>query len=169
MFESSVPKTPIFQTGLTIGLAGGLAEVAVVSVYEAVTGGSVAGVATGISNAFGLVGSPASEGLALHMLLAAGLGVGLIAGLRAAPGCVRAYRAAPFMLGSLAAVWAINFFLVLPVLSPAFVHLLPLSVTFGSKLAFGAAAAFALNGQAILSALSQPAARAARPSVTTAA
>ncbi len=121
MFQNNVPTTPILRTGVLLGLAGGLAEVAVVSSYEAVTGGNVSDVSTGISNAFGLVGAPASQGLALHMLLAVGLGIGLVAGLRAAPGWARAYGAVPFMLSSLAAVWAINFLIVLPVVSPGFV------------------------------------------------
>jgi hypothetical protein len=47
------------------------------------------------------------------------------------------------MTGSLAAVWAINFFIVLPVISPGFVHLLPYAITLASKLAFGVAAAAA--------------------------
>jgi hypothetical protein len=169
MFQNSVPTTRIISIGLLVGLVGGLAEVAVVSSYEAATGGSVMGVAKGISSAFGLVSAPVSAGLALHMLLAAGLGIVLVAGLRAAPGWARAYRAVPFMLGSLAAVWAINFFLVLPVISPAFVHLLPLAVTLGSKLAFGAAAAIVLNRQAGLSVLLQPVFRAAGHCVTKAA
>jgi hypothetical protein len=48
-------------------------------------------------------------------------------------------------MGSLAAVWAINYFVVLPVLSPGFVHLLPYAITLASKLAFGVAAAAALQ------------------------
>ena len=46
-----------------------------------------------------------------------------------------------FVIGSLAAVWVINYFVVLPVVSPGFVHLLPYAVTLASKLAFGVIAA----------------------------
>ena len=49
------------------------------------------------------------------------------------------------MLGALAAVWVINYFIILPVVSPAFVRLLPFAVTLASKLAFGVAAAIALS------------------------
>ena len=69
------------------------------------------------------------------MALAAGLGVAL---LTARPDAVRPF---PFMLASLASIWAINFFVVLPFVSPAFVHLLPYGVTLASKLGFGLAAA----------------------------
>ena len=37
----------------------------------------------------------------------------------------------------LAAIWAVNFFVVLPVINPAFVALMPLPVTLVSKLLFG--------------------------------
>jgi hypothetical protein len=38
-------------------------------------------------------------------------------------------------------VWAVNFFVVLPQVNPAFVHLPPYGVTLISKLLFGLAAA----------------------------
>ena len=50
-----------------------------------------------------------------------------------------------FAFAALAAVWAINFFVILPVLSPAFVHLVPYSVSLMSKLLFGFAAAETLR------------------------
>jgi hypothetical protein len=53
-----------------------------------------------------------------------------------------------FMLASLALVWAINFFVVLPIVNPGFAHLLPYAVTLASKLAFGVAAAAALRARA---------------------
>ncbi|MGI4954035.1 MAG: hypothetical protein ACRYGM_19710 [Janthinobacterium lividum] len=135
------PQT-ILSTGIAAGVAGGLAEVVVVGVYTALTGGSAAAVARGVAAAAGIgigigaegLGASAAAGLGVHMALAAGLGVGLVA--------IRPRgRPLGFMLGSLAAVWAVNFFLVLPNVSPGFVHLLPYAVTLASKLAFGAAAA----------------------------
>jgi hypothetical protein len=80
------------------------------------------------------------------MGLAAALGVGLNAALRIVAGrSARDWIVFSFMLGSLAIVWAINFFVVLPAISPGFVHLLPYAVTLTSKLAFGVAAAATLR------------------------
>ena len=45
------------------------------------------------------------------------------------------------MLAALVSVWAVNFFVVLPTISPAFVHLAPYSVSLMSKVLFGLAAA----------------------------
>ena len=125
----------LILTGSAIGLAGGLAEVAVVCSYTALTGGSAASVADGVASAVGLDGASAAAGLGIHMVLAAALGIILVA-IRPS-----AIPSLAFMLGSLAVVWAINFFIVLPSLSPPFVHLLPYGVTLVSKLAFGVAAA----------------------------
>ncbi len=44
-------------------------------------------------------------------------------------------------LMALAAVWAVNFFVILPIVHPAFVDLLPYPVTLLSKLLFGLAMA----------------------------
>ncbi len=132
------------KNGILIGLAGGTAEVAVVCAYAAVTGVDAGAVARGVAASCGIAPTIAA-GIAIHMLLAAGLGAGLCAVLRASPGWARSFGAAPFMLGSLAAVWAINFFAVLPVVNPSFVHLLPYGITLASKLAFGAVAAAALG------------------------
>ena len=52
------------------------------------------------------------------------------------------------MLTALAGVWAINFFVVLPIVSPAFVHVVPYAVSLTSKLLFGVAAAAVLRWQA---------------------
>jgi len=40
---------------------------------------------------------------------------------------------------SLTLVWAINFFVVLPVLNPAFITLMPFGITLASKVLFGIA------------------------------
>jgi hypothetical protein len=54
----------------------------------------------------------------------------------------------PFLLAALAGVWATNFFVVLPIVSPAFVHIVPYAVSLTSKLLFGAAMAAVLRWQA---------------------
>ena len=46
-----------------------------------------------------------------------------------------------FMVCGLAVVWLINFFVVLPIVSPAFIHIVPYGVSLTSKLVFGLAAA----------------------------
>ena len=51
-------------------------------------------------------------------------------------------------LAALAAVWAFNFLLLLPLINPAFVSLLPHPVTLVSKLLFGVAMASVLVWQA---------------------
>jgi hypothetical protein len=134
----------ILSVGLLIGLAGGLAEILVVSLYSALTGGDAAMVARQVASAVGLDGASAAAGLAVHMGLALALGVVLSAMVQSLTAWSdRAIWA--FTMGSLAAVWAINFFIVLPAVSPGFVHLLPYAITLASKLAFGVAAAAALQ------------------------
>ena len=46
----------------------------------------------------------------------------------------------------LAAIWVVNFLVVLPIVNAEFVSLLPYSVTLGSKLLFGVAMAMVLSG-----------------------
>ena len=60
------------------------------------------------------------------------------------------------MLAALAGVWAINFFVVLPIVSPAFVHMVPYAVSLTSKLLFGVAAAAVLRRQAVVELLPSP-------------
>jgi len=137
----------LFRNGILIGLAGGLSEVAVVGAYTALTGGDAAVVGRGIATAVGLTDASAWAGLGVHMGLAAALGVGLYAARRATNGSRGADGDVRFMLASLAAIWAVNFFVVLPLLSPGFVHILPYAVTLTSKLAFGLAAAGVMRVQ----------------------
>ncbi len=96
-----------------------------------------------------LPASPVALGVAVHMMLAVVLGVVLSflwSALRTRRrGLSNPY---PFMLAALAGVWAINFFVVLPAVSPAFVHMVPYAVSLTSKLLFGMAAAEALRRQA---------------------
>ena len=87
-------------------------------------------------------GLPAAPllGIAIHMLLSVVLGMAFAATIwrLAAP----RLGAAAFLAtaaGSLALVWAINFFVVLPMLNPAFVTLMPYGITLVSKVLFGIA------------------------------
>jgi len=79
-------------------------------------------------------------GIAIHMLLSVALGMAFAATIwrLTAP----RLGTAAFMTTaavSLALVWAINFFVVLPVLNPAFITLMPYSITLVSKVLFGIA------------------------------
>jgi hypothetical protein len=136
----------LLRTGLCIGVAGGLAEIVVVSLYSAAAGGDAAIVARQVAAAVGLEGASAVSGVLVHMGLAVTLGIALSAVLQILNGrLVRDAAIFSFMTGSLALVWVINYFVVLPAVSPSFVHLLPYAVTLASKLAFGIAAAATLR------------------------
>jgi len=133
--------------GVTLGLAGGLAEVLVVGVWSQVAGIDAAGVAGAIATAVRVAPGSAATGLAVHMALSAILGIALLAGARAS-GLQRAGPALPaYAMGLLAlgATWSLNFFIVLPIISPGFVHLLPYPVTLASKLIFAIAAVATLR------------------------
>lgn len=138
------------SSGVIAGAAGGLAEIAWVTLYAQATGGNAAVLARGVTSAAGvsalLPQSPVALGVAVHMTLAVALGVALAATWRA----LRTHKVAavgpyPFMVTALAGVWATNFFVILPIVSPSFVHAVPYAVSLTSKLLFGLAAAAALQ------------------------
>jgi hypothetical protein len=138
------------SSGIIAGAAGGLAEIAWVTLYAGATGGNAAALARGVTSAAGvgalLPQSPIALGVAVHMTLAVALGVALAYAWRA----LRTRKVAatgpyPFMLAALAGVWATNFFVILPIVSPAFVYMVPCAVSLTSKLLFGLAAAVALQ------------------------
>ena len=138
------------QRGLAAGLAGGLAEILWVSLYSEMTGGNAAIIARGVTTAAGLSAmlpeSPVAIGIITHMVLAAALGVALafawqFLAARSQSGAGRYLLVLTALLG----VWTMNFFVILPLLSPAFIVLLPYSVSLTSKLLFGIAAAETLR------------------------
>jgi len=129
--------------GVIAGLLGGLAEVLWIWLYAALTGSDPGIVASGVALAVGLDGlsSPVVAGIAIHMALAAALGVALATLLRSMGDALRGIREFVAVTAALAVVWTINFFAVLPLISPEFVTVVPLGVSFVSKLLFGLAAA----------------------------
>jgi hypothetical protein len=146
--------------GILVGTAGGLAEIFWIVLYGLSTGADIADVARAISATAGwilpipaLAAAPVLHGAAIHMLAAIALGVVLVFAWRGLAG----YRMARvnefvFMIGALAIIWAVNFFVVLPLLSPAFVDLhrvfvdlVPYSVSLASKILFGLAGAALLR------------------------
>ena len=151
----SMQQSETFRVGVIAGAAGGLAEIAWVTLYASMTGGDPAALARGVTTAAGVsallpAASPVMLGIGVHMLLAVMLGVVLTLAWRALAARRRgAANPYPFMLAALAAVWAMNFFVVLPFVSPAFIHAVPLAVSLASKLLFGAAAAEAVRNHAI--------------------
>jgi len=142
---TNLKRLETVRVGVVAGVAGGLAEIAWVMLYSGLSGAAV--VARGVAAVAGVNAvmpdtSPVMLGIGVHMMLAEMLGVGLCFAWQALSarrcGSTNPYA---FMLSALAGVWAINFFVVLPVVSPAFVHLVPYAVSLMSKLLFGAAAA----------------------------
>ena len=123
--------------GVVAGVAGGLAEIAWVTLYAGATGADPATLARAVTTAVGVSAlfpsSPVALGVTVHMLLAAVLGIALSFGWRA----LSSHRSdiagpLPFILAALVGVWAVN---------PAFIHLVPYPVSLVSKVLFGLAAA----------------------------
>jgi hypothetical protein len=138
--------------GIVAGAAGGFAEIAWVTLYAGATGADPATVARGVTTAAGvsalLPTDPVALGVAVHMALAVTLGIALSFGWRA----LSSHRLNiagpfPFILVSLVGVWAVNFFVMLPIISSAFIHLVPYPVSLMSKILFGLAAAEAFRRQ----------------------
>lgn len=136
---------------LLAGLSGGLAEVLWVMIYSALTPVSATVVAREVTaSLFPALAAGAAgiwAGIAIHMMLAVALGLAFA--------CViwkpRVRARGPLAtlavsVAALAAVWAMNFFVVLPVLNPVFITLMPYAVTFASKMLFALAMAGVLAG-----------------------
>jgi hypothetical protein len=87
-------------------------------------------------------------GIVLHMLLAIGLGIAVVAAFHAPLlRRVGAWPQSMLVMLALGAVWSFNFLVVLPRIDPGFLALLPMVVTLASKLLFGVAAAAVLRTQ----------------------
>lgn len=140
----------VARRGVAAGAAGGIAEIIWISTYAAATGASAANLARGVTTAAGvgalLPAAPVAFGIVIHMALAVALGIALAFAWRTLstywPVAAGPYA---FALAALTGVWVINFFIILPWISPDFVHLVPYSVSLLSKLLFGLAAAAILG------------------------
>jgi hypothetical protein len=142
----------MLRLGVAAGLAGGAAEIVWVAVYGAITGAPIGAVARGVATALlpGLANLPfvAAIGVALHMVLAIGLGIAVVAAFHAPLlRRVGAWPQSALVVLALGAVWSFNFLVVLPRLDPGFLVLLPMLVTLASKLLFGVSAAVVLRTQ----------------------
>jgi hypothetical protein len=152
MTKAQFPDLEVVRLGAIAGAAGGLAEIAWVTLYAAATGGNAAILARGVTTATGanalLPAAPMIVGTAIHMTLAVALGVVLTFTWRAVSASrARSISPYPFMFAALLGVWALNFFVVLPIINPAFIHLVPYAVSLSSKLLFGLAAAAVIRRQ----------------------
>lgn len=146
----SAHVSSIALTGVVVGLAGGAAEVVWILLFSGLTGGSAGDVAAGITAtvAPGLATQSIAVpfGLGVHFGLAVGLGLAVAISIRSlAPQIAGSLQEAVVIVVLLALVWVLNFFVVLPVLNPAFVHVVPMPISLTSKLLFGVAAAVALR------------------------
>jgi len=135
-----------WRAGLFSGLAGGVAEVVLIFLYAGLSGGSAAAVATGITASVLPLAATAPAailiGLVIHFGLASLLGLGIAVAIGSvAPRLAGTWAGTGSILLALALVWAINFLVILPVINPDFVHIVPMAVSFTSKLLFGLAAA----------------------------
>lgn len=137
-----------FLPVILAGLAGGLTEIIWITFYSSLSSTSAADVAGQIAvtvlpvSAGGL--TPAL-GVAIHLVLSIVLATAFVLALYG-PIARRFGATGVFISGltTLAAVWAVNFFILLPVLNPSFPLLMPYVVTFTSKLLFGAAMSWVL-------------------------
>ena len=139
------------STGIVIaaGAAGGMAEVLWIAAAAMVLGADGWAIARAVSTTVvpGLASSSLAPwiGLFIHFLLSIALAAVLVRALSRQLHAAVIFLAA---LAALAAVWAFNFLLLLPLIDPAFVSLLPHPVTLVSKLLFGVAMASVLVWQA---------------------
>jgi hypothetical protein len=146
------PLAAALMVGTLAGLAGGVVEIGWVGLYAAATGTPVAPVARGVVEALipggGTLPHAVALGILAHLALAVVLGNVLVFAMRLLG---RHAGGAPaeflWVTAALVAVWAINFFVILPQLSPSFASLLPFGITMLSKLLFGVAAAAVLRGK----------------------
>ena len=153
--QSSQHRSQALVVGALAGLAGGLAEIGWVALYSTLSGTPATPVARGIVEAVIPALAPSSHaaevGILIHLGLAIALGISLVLALHRLG---RRRHFAPPELAwvtlALATVWAVNFFVVLPQLSPGFVRLLPYGATLLSKLLFGVFAALVLRAKRVV-------------------
>jgi len=139
---------------LLAGLVGGAAEVLWVMLYSSVTDTSGAVVAQQVTASVWPAAAAWSLapmlGVAIHMALALALAALCappllrIAARHAAPGVIMMTAIMVLTL-----VWAVNFFLVLPVINPGFIALMPYGATLISKMLFGLAMAVVVRRNAL--------------------
>ena len=141
--------TPLWRLVLIASLAGGMAEIVWISLYASFTSLAAATVAREVTAsllpAFAAGTTGVWLGILIHMLLAVALGYAFAYVLWkpfARPRGMVVTLAVSVL--TLATVWTLNFYVVLPVLNPVFIALMPYPVTFASKMLFALAMAVTL-------------------------
>ena len=139
------------QPILMAGLAAGMAEMLWVTAFSSTYSLSSATVARQITASFWPAAAEWSYAPALGIVIHLALSIALVA--MTAPVLSRLTQkvsGAGFIIACsalmLALVWTVNFFIILPVLNPAFVTLLPYGVSLVSKLLFGVTMGAVLHG-----------------------
>lgn len=129
--------------GVLAGLAGGLAEVIWIWTYASLTNSDAGLVARAVTDAvrFNQNVSPVVSGIAIHMGLASMLGVAVALAIRPVAGLLNGFGLYAALSAALFVVWAVNFLVVLPLVSPQFVDVVPYTVSLFSKVLFGITAA----------------------------
>ncbi len=144
-----MPSSPIargLKVGTIAGLAGGAAEIGWILLYQSMTGHDAALVARGVTisvlpglaDASGVV----ALGIVIHMVLALMIGLAFAVMIpRVLPRLAGTIWEPMLIVAGLVAIWAMNFFVLLPVINPGFVTLVPYGASLTSKVLFGLAAA----------------------------
>jgi len=140
----------IWPAGIIAGLAGGAIEIGWIALYQGMANHESLAVARGVTQSLipQLGNAPAAGplGVVIHMTLAVLLGIVIAFVVRRFLPRIAGSAWEPVMVvGMLVGVWAMNFFVILPVINPAFVTLVPYGASFVSKVLFGFAAAFSLR------------------------
>ena len=134
---------------LLAALAGGVAQIAWLSLYSQVTAVSGMEVARQVgATIFPRAGDLAIApvpGIIVHLALSLALVSAFTFPLRRLRPRMRRTAVMSSASVLLGVVWIFNFFVLLPALNPGFVTLLPYGVTLASKLLFGVAMASTLN------------------------
>jgi hypothetical protein len=144
-------RSATLLTGSIAGLIGGLVEFGWVTLYADITGEDPHQFAPGIVSAAAvralLPGRPPSFlSVVVNLLFAVILGIVLTLAWRALVAEKPTLtNPLPFALAALGVVWAINFFVLLPIIRPEFVHLVPYGVSLTSSLLYGATVAAVLH------------------------
>jgi hypothetical protein len=126
---------------MLIGVCGGLAEIAFISIYMITEGRPPAVIAKTVAEAFAL-GPSASAGIVAHMMLSLLLGIGLTSVWTSVRGpSPKATAPYLFMTAALIVIWSFNFLVLLPSLSPGFSDLVPYPVSLAATLLFALAGA----------------------------
>ncbi len=133
--------------GAVAGFAGGIMEILWIMLYQSLSGNDAAIVARGVTQTVfpDIAAAPTSVavGLLIHMVLAVGLGIVIaIAVPLVLPRIAGTVFEPVVVILALVGVWLMNFFVILPMVNPAFVTIVPYPVSFVSKTLFGFASAF---------------------------